>query len=192
MVYILLSLLDPTHDMGRLTKKIDTVFHTLLRTTYVISPDVKVRFETGRIYASLLGRSTPFLIKRLHDVEEYLRMHPGTEDASVPVQRSEDTPRKLSLQLAVDSRKDLQDQWRGRFYKALYDHKHLLESALETGLQLVFTGQLQDLSEMMLRQEYTPLRPILLLMGWDKYPAVGSGKELLDVLWPVEVLLSLV
>ena len=35
--------------------------------------------------------------------------------------------------------------------------------------------------------EHAPLRPILLLLGWDRYPAVGSGKELLDTLWPLEV-----
>lgn len=190
LIYSLLSLLDPSHEMVKLTRKIDTIFHTLLRKTYVISENLKVSFETGQIYACLLGRSTPFLINRLHEVEEYLRMHPETDETSTI-----STPLKLSLQEAKKSTltaKDSVHEWRQRFYEALYDHKHLLESTLESGLQLVLTGQLSEVVTLMNRQEWLPLRPIVLLMSWDKYPAVGSGKELLDVLWPVEVRKSVI
>ena len=191
-VYTILSLLDPTQDMVKLTKKIDTVFHTLLRTTYVISSEITVTFETGKIYACLLGRSKPFLINRLHDVEEYIRLHPDTKDT--PTATDANTLSRMSLRLAVSTQEVSNEsiqEWRGRFYEALYDHKHFLESTLEAGLQLVLTGQLQDLSGLMERQECTLLRPIMLLMGWDKYSAVGSGKELLDMLWPSEVRNSL-
>lgn len=191
MIYTLLALMDPTQDMVRLTKKIDGVFHTLLKMTCIISPQVKVQFETGRIYASLIGRSSPFLIKRLHDVEEYLRIHPGVDDTNIPMATDQSSSKELPLQLNLDCGRSLREskaEWRTRFYEALYDNKHILEAALEAGLQLVLTKQLQDLSDMIHHPDHTPLRPVLLLMGWDKYPAVGSGKELLDVLWPAEVL----
>ncbi len=179
LIYSLLSFLDPTHEMVKLTRKIETIFHTLLRKTYVISEDLKVSFETGQIYACLLGKSTPFLINKLHEVEEYLRMHPETDDAST-----------LSLQEAKKPSLTTQEsvhEWRQRFYESLYDHRHLLETTLESGLQLVLTGQLSEVAALMNKREWLPLRPIMLLLSWDKYPAAGSGRELLDVLWPVEV-----
>lgn len=29
-----------------------------------------------------------------------------------------------------------------------------------------------------------PLKPLLLLMGWDRNPDIGKGRHLLDILWP--------
>ena len=188
-VYTLLSMMDPTQEMVRVTKKIDRIFHTLLKATFNISADWRMSFNAGRIYSCLLGRSTPFLINRLHEVEEYLRMNKTTEE-SVTVSTSSSTalevpsPAKQRSSYTEISRAE----WRDRFYQALYDHKHLLENVLDTGLQLVYTGKLQELSQLMSRPEYVPLRPILLLLGWDRYSAVSSGKELLDALWPMEVL----
>ena len=57
----------------------------------------------------------------------------------------------------------------------------------ELGLQLICAGQLDELSQLMSRPEYAPLRPALLLLGWDKYLAEGSGKELMEALWPSQV-----
>lgn len=57
----------------------------------------------------------------------------------------------------------------------------------DKGLQLVFTGNLSELSQLMSHPEHAPLRPLLLLLGWDRYPTAGSGKGLLDALWPSEV-----
>ncbi len=108
-------------------------------------------------------------------------MHPET------VETSPSTPMKISLQPTTKSVQEFIEEWKRRFYEALYDHRHFLESTLESGLQLVLTGQLTEVATLMERQECLPLRPIMLLMGWDKYHAAGSGKELLDVLWPVEV-----
>ena len=48
-------------------------------------------------------------------------------------------------------------------------------------------GRLKEVSELLSKPEYTPLRPILLLLGWDVYVAEGSGKELTDALWPSQV-----
>ena len=199
MVYILLSLMNGTPEMTRLMKKVDTIFHTLLQGSYSVGTGPPVTFEVGRIYACLLGRSNTFLINRLHEVEEFLRLNKITEDShhlklspgnkpiyahdtkDEDVDRTDD-PSDIKYELA-------RVEWRNRFYDAVYTHKHILESVLNRGLQLIHTGKLQDLSKLMMQAEFVPLRPVLLLLGWDRCAAMGSGKELLDSLWPMEVTL---
>ena len=199
-VYTLLSLIDPSNEMTRITNRLDRLFHTLLKTTFKTGPGVSLRFDTGKVYACLLGRSSPLLINRLHEVEEYLRMNRSTFDQH---EEEGDTSSSTTPTATTDvhhdghshhpSRKEspsLQEiEWKERFYEALYDHKHLLEGVIDNGLQMVFTGKLPELSQRMLRPEYVPLRPVLLLLGWDRYSAAGSGRELLDSLWPMEVTL---
>ena len=181
-VYTLLSLIDPTNEMSRTTNKLDRIFHTLLRSSFKVGPGLTVRFETGRIYACLLGRSSPLLINRLHEIEEYLRMNRGFDHEEDSAVISEGTPHHREKDAS-----SVHLEWKERFYQALLDHKHLLEKVIDNGLQLVFTAKLSDLSQEMMQPEYVPLRPVLLLLGWDRYSAVGSGKELLDSLWPMEV-----
>lgn len=52
------------------------------------------------------------------------------------------------------------------------------------GLQLIRVGQLNEVSQLLSQPEYAPLRPVLLLLGWDVFVAEGSGKELTEALWP--------
>ena len=222
MVYTLLSKIEALPGMMRLTKKIDTLFHTLLQASYPVSgggtsvgrsaPFVVV-FDPGRIYSCLLGCSNGFLISRLHEVEEFLWINKVSKKSSlVSSPLSSRHAHNLTSELADEQERDdegekegvgiggtrckspknatgvaLKEEWEDRFYSAMFDRKHLLESVLEQGLQLIYTGKLQELSQLMMKPEFIPLRPVLLLLGWDRYTAVGSGKELLDVLWPMEV-----
>ena len=48
-------------------------------------------------------------------------------------------------------------------------------------------GELGQLAELVGAPEYAPMRSLLLLLGWDRYPHTGSGQELLDALWAPEV-----
>ena len=221
MIYTLLSMVEAQPGMIRLTKKIDSLFATLLQASYPMAAKqsagqdkadpVVVTFEPGRIYACLLGRSNGFLINRLYEVEDYLRRkrvaeespfvvppqarygslpklgehkNEGSGDAGEDSGNSSCTKGIQTGQSPVDTSKD---EWKDRFYGAMYENKHLLESVLERGLQLICTGHLQEVARLMDRIEFIPLRPVLLLLGWDRYSAVGSGKELLDALWPMEV-----
>ena len=54
----------------------------------------------------------------------------------------------------------------------------------ERGLQLISSSQWEGLTRLLNYADLFPLRPLLLLLGWDRNPDVGSGKELLDALWP--------
>ena len=56
----------------------------------------------------------------------------------------------------------------------------------DQGLSLISSGELKELPDL-LSSEFSPLRPLLLLLGWDRYPHQGSGRELLETLWPDQV-----
>ena len=48
-------------------------------------------------------------------------------------------------------------------------------------------GRIQEVSQLLSKPEFSPLRPLLLLLGWDVYVAEGSGKALTEALWPSPV-----
>lgn len=196
MVYALLSMVCGSAEMMRLTKKVETIFHTLLQASYNLGAGPPVKFNVGRIYGCLLGRSHTFLIKRLQEVEEFLRLNADHLVSASPPGAT----RSPSRLLEVDEEggtwasrgpppgsEVAMAEWRDRFYSTMYDQRHFLEAVLDRGLTFILTGNLRELSNLMSKTEYVPLRPVLLLLGWDRYAATGSGKELLDVLWPMEV-----
>ena len=43
---------------------------------------------------------------------------------------------------------------------------------------------MDKLAELISDPVYSCIKPLLLLLGWDRYPDVGSGQKLLDILWP--------
>ena len=129
-VYDLLALVDPSPLMSRLEKKIDRVFLDLLQSKYDISPECTIVFEIGRIYSCLLGRPTPFLINRLHEVEEYVRTNQATEEGVA----NKELKRRVSERSGSE-------EWRELFYEALYDKKHPLESVV-VRVQLVSSPDL--------------------------------------------------
>ena len=215
MVYTLLSMIEAQPGMMHLTKKVDSLFAVLLQASYPLVTrrskgqdkprPVVVTFEPGKLYACLLGRSNGYLICRLSEVEYYLRRKRVAEESSLVVShaRCGSLPRSGAANReendSIDARDDSEaaesqravftskDEWKDRFYDGVFENKHLLESVLERGLQLVCTGHLEAVSRLLDRTEFIPLRPVLLLLGWDRYNATGSGKELLDALWPMEV-----
>ena len=208
MIYTLLSMINAGPGMVRFTKKIDTIFHTLLQmSSSSRNVGLPATFEVRCIYACLLGRPNTFLISRLHQVEEFWRSNQvseGTHQSHVsPASRGSSrdhlhdatTTTNEEDKIGVASHRTRSSdvkyeiakvEWKDRFYDAMFDHKHLLENVLDRGLQLIYTGKLQELSQLMLKPEFIPLRPVLLLLGWDRYATSGSGRELLDVLWPME------
>lgn len=207
MVYLLLSMISGSPEMIRLTKKVDTLFHTLLQASYRVGTPTgePVRFDVGRMYGCLLGRSNTFLISRLQEVEEFLRLNRSSNESygllmSSPVSAARHSHHATTQLPGVEEEVGVADvgspppcsdvvraEWKDRFYNAMFDHKHLLETVLDRGLHLIYTGKLRELSGLMMKSEFIPLRPVLLLLGWDRYVSTGSGKELLDVLWPMEV-----
>ena len=64
---------------------------------------------------------------------------------------------------------------------------NFLSITQEIGLQLIRVGRLEEVAQLLSKPEYVPLRPALLLLGWDVYVAEGSGKELTEAIWPSQV-----
>ena len=119
LVYDLLSLMDPKPDMTRVA--VDKLFVYLLELDHTLVPDRSIRFEPSKIYACLLGRSSPYLLKRLQEVEEYVR--------TGGINRSADEKTSgWSLKLLREMSTSL--DWRGLFYHAYHDRKHFLECVL--------------------------------------------------------------
>lgn len=54
----------------------------------------------------------------------------------------------------------------------------------EQGLSMIQAGNLQGLSDLLSPLELSPLKPLLLLLGWDRYPDHTTRRELLELLWP--------
>ena len=51
-------------------------------------------------------------------------------------------------------------------------------------LKAISSGSTDKLAELISDPVYSCIKPLLLLLGWDRYPDVGSGQKLLDILWP--------
>ena len=119
LVYDLLSLMDPGADMGRVS--VDKLFVHLLEFSHRLGPDKTVRFEASKIYSCLLGRGCPYLVKRLHEAEEYVRSKEARSSGGVKSS-------EWSLKVVRETSSSL--DWRALFYHAYHDHKHFLESVL--------------------------------------------------------------
>ena len=121
LVYDLLSLMDPRPEMTRVS--IDKLFVYLLEFSHQLGPDKPVRFDPSGIYSCLVGRSSLYLLKRLHEAEEFLRLREANRCGG-----SEENIGGWSLRLLRETGSSR--DWRGLFYHAYHDHKHLLECVL--------------------------------------------------------------
>ena len=119
LVYDLLSFMDPQPDMSRVS--IDKLLVNLLELNHELGPDKPIRFEASSIYSCLLGRSSSYLIQRVHNAEEYVRLKSASNGAGVKSS-------EWSLRLVTETSSP--QDWRGLFYHAYHDHKHFLECVM--------------------------------------------------------------
>lgn len=130
LVYDLLSLMDPQPDMSRVS--VDKLFVFLLELCHQLGPERLIRFDSSKIHSCLLGRSSPYLLKRLHDAEEYIRNKQANGSSPTNKKNSVSSARSLQLLRQTGTTGD----WRGVFYHAHHDHKHFLECVLVRGDQV--------------------------------------------------------
>ena len=57
----------------------------------------------------------------------------------------------------------------------------------ETSLILIETGQLARLQSLLCPPELAPLRPLVVLVGWDKCADTATAADLLNTLWNPQV-----
>ena len=121
LVYNLLSLMDPSPDMAHVT--VDKLFVSLLQARYQLGPGKLLSFDAKQLYACLLGRSSPFLLKRLHNAEEYIRKKEAMLSGG-----KEAVSSRWSLEV-LEGIGTLQG-FRELFYYAHHDQRHFLECVL--------------------------------------------------------------
>jgi zinc finger FYVE domain-containing protein 26 len=166
-INLMLSLVDPQGDMSKLLKKLDNLLVRLIQSQVKIEDNLAFTFES--IYGCFIGRSSPILIQRFQDIEEFMKGYIGKGPATIVSRDEEDNN---------------DDRWKVEFYKCLRKNRHFLEKTLDVGLKLITNGQLDKLVELMEDSTYHRLKPLLLLLGWDRYSDTGSGQKLLNILWP--------
>eukprot|EP00118_Oscarella_pearsei_P023927 m.293509 g.293509 ORF g.293509 m.293509 type:complete len:1273 (+) comp40739_c0_seq9:44-3862(+) len=160
-IYKMLALMDPTPDMVELD--LDELFSDLLAAAS--DCDKKV-VEKSRLYACLLGRETPFLIARFCQVEDHLWRN-----------------RDKSLARDEFDAESGADAWREMYLQATHEGYHVLEHLLVVGLDLVREGKFNELALLFARDEFGPLKPLMLLLGWPQCQSVETASCLLDALW---------
>lgn len=50
-------------------------------------------------------------------------------------------------------------------------------------MSLVYQGRFVELAELLSREDFNPLRPLLLLLGWSHCHTVDAAGSLLDAIW---------
>lgn len=114
-IHVLLSLVDPQPDMGEVFKRFDKLLVKLIESQFIV--DDKLLFSFESIYSCLIGRSSPILVQRFQDIEEYMKGSgnigggEGEDDVERGVVTSE-------------------QQWQDEFYKALRERQHFLERVM--------------------------------------------------------------
>ena len=108
-----LSLLDPTPEMTKVVKNVDRIFLKLMELKRPFNNvGLDHPFKPKLIYSCLVGRSSPLLVQRFQDIEEFLRV--SQESDEVDVMES------------LESGK----YWKSKFYRATKQKQHFLETAL--------------------------------------------------------------
>ena len=117
-IYNMLSLMDPWPEMTRMIKNVDRVLLKLLQSGLSRGGENEVAgvvFKPEIIYSCLIGRSSPILIQRYQDIEEFLGV---------------DLVQDTSVYQEVESERHVlnsNDYWKTEFYRALKEKQHFLE-----------------------------------------------------------------
>jgi zinc finger FYVE domain-containing protein 26 len=174
-VYSLLSMMNPSAEMKDLD--LDGTFSDLIEASKgkTILPGLISKLW---IYSCLLGRSNNYLATRFCEVEDHLwssqRAFPmGQLAGTAELQTSLDVPTSMA-ETAM---------WKDLFHQAVFDGCHILENIIEIGLSLIHKGRLVELTELFSREEFGPLCPFLLLLGWAHCHTVDAAGSLLDAIW---------
>lgn len=108
-----LSLIDPIPDMTRVIKAIDRVFLKLIQFKHPSVEGGWELFTPETIYSCIIGRSSPILVRRLQDIEEFRRSSDDNEGVESTV-----------------SYNDSNQYWKKEFYLSMKEKQHFLERTM--------------------------------------------------------------
>ena len=106
-----LSLIDPAPEMTRVVKNVDRVLSKLLQFRNPLASGGVVSFSPETIYSCIIGRSSPLLVQRFQDIEEFY-------------QASQNEGVELSVMEASE------DYWKNEFYQSMKHKQHFLERVM--------------------------------------------------------------
>ncbi|XP_070571338.1 zinc finger FYVE domain-containing protein 26-like isoform X2 [Ptychodera flava] len=165
-----LMLFDPTQDMNSLQiQRLFWEISTLIQNHQII--------EEQDIYSALLGRDTSFLMQQYCLVQNEFRSDLLKTSGRPSVK--EDV--RVNLQLSQCENRT--NAWKDMFHMCVKSESHMLESTVETALELIKEGLFDDLKSLLEPSDFKPLKPLVLLFGWNYCFNCVTATQLLDALW---------
>ncbi|XP_071795779.1 zinc finger FYVE domain-containing protein 26-like isoform X2 [Asterias amurensis] len=175
-IYKVLSMLDPTENMKDL--QVELLFLNVLNLTR--APYNLLRIPS--LYSSLLGRDTPYLIKEFCRLEGRERIEELNGELRISNSKLEVLSQELRITLRLAQMADRELAWKEMFHCALLRERHVLANVVDTSLSFIRDGMYDELVTLLSPDEFAPLKPLVLLLGWNYVYSCDSANNLLDAL----------
>ncbi|XP_077991490.1 zinc finger FYVE domain-containing protein 26-like [Glandiceps talaboti] len=168
-----LKLLDPAPNMRAL--QIRPLFREILR-LLAEKPSI---VQYCDVYSALMGRDTVYLIQQFFDVENEFRQE-IVKHSDLSMSYVKDN---IDISLQVSQHKNIENYWKDMFYRCLKSESHALENIVQTALQLIKEGLFEELTALLSPENLEPLKPLVLLLGWNYCTNCCTATQLLNALW---------
>ncbi|XP_038075266.1 zinc finger FYVE domain-containing protein 26-like isoform X2 [Patiria miniata] len=175
-VYKVLSLMGPSRDMEDL--QLESLFLNLLDLTK--PPHQLLRIQS--LYSSLLGRGSPYLIRELCRIEGQERIQELNAELKSTHLKLDMLSQELRITLRLAKMENRELAWKEMFQQALSRERHVLANVLDTCMTLIRDGMYSELVTLMSPDEFAPLKPLVLLLGWNHVSSCDSANRLLEAL----------
>ncbi|XP_078590684.1 zinc finger FYVE domain-containing protein 26-like isoform X2 [Branchiostoma floridae x Branchiostoma japonicum] len=186
-LYDILALLNPSRDMVDL--KLQDLFSELLSFVNRDQPCL----QRSAINSCLLGRQDSWLLEEFAAVENELRIRPSRQRYAERVMSGSEESNKDEtddqvITMAMTNGEDRMAVWQNLFFRCLRGQRHILEDVVSTAVFLVKSGQFAELATLLAPAEFQPLRPLVLLLGWNHCYGCHNISRLMDGLWNTQAL----
>eukprot|EP00058_Branchiostoma_floridae_P025167 XP_002610657.1 hypothetical protein BRAFLDRAFT_65848 [Branchiostoma floridae] len=186
-LYDILALLNPSRDMVDL--KLQDLFSELLSFVNRDQPCLQL----SAINSCLLGRPDSWLLEELAAVENEMRIRTSRQRYAERVmsgseESSKDETSDQVITMAMTNGEDRMAVWQNLFFRCLRGQRHILEDVVSTAVSLVKAGQFEELAALLAPAEFQPLRPLVLLLGWNHCYGCHNISRLMDGLWNTQAL----
>ncbi|KAL3872697.1 hypothetical protein ACJMK2_035906 [Sinanodonta woodiana] len=175
-IYTILSLFDPySYCQDAMSLSISQLFNKIL----VHCRRDEKWLKRGVVLSCLLGRSDGYLVEEFCKISFDLDTKWTLTSHQTCVDLTED--QKSLLQVAAMEKEE--ERWKMFLLICIRKQRHLLETAVETGLTLIKCRLFDKLKSFFSTMDLNPLKPLVLLLGWNYCRNSSDAKELLDALW---------
>ncbi|KAK3587800.1 hypothetical protein CHS0354_042763 [Potamilus streckersoni] len=175
-IYTILSLFDPySYCLDAMSLSVSQLFNKIL----VHCRRDEKWLKRGLILSCLLGRSDGYLVEEFCKISFNIDTKCTLTSCQTCIVLTED--QRSLLQVAAMEKEE--ERWKMFLLFCIRKQRQLLETAVETGLNLIKCGLFDKLKSFFSTLELYPLKPLVLLLGWNYCRNSSDAKELLDALW---------